>query len=480
MLIYGHFVLKKVFFFLYKMADLFYNDPIKNMKCTSNRREKKEMKRKQIMAAMLAGAMTITGFGAVNVQADSEDLYEVVMEVVTLGADPAGLQDVENAVNEISEPEIGVHVTLYPVSISDVGSQTSLMITSGEKLDLVSVGAISGSVSSLVSKGALLELDDLYEEYGADIKNAESIAVAGGYFDGSLYAIPSEEKLARSYGFFARTDIVEELGMEFSQDEVYTLEDLEALFAAYKEKYGDGYYCIAGTASNSNFITYMQAIDNLGATVNTGVLMGGGLDDNLTVEDLYESEAFKEYADRMYQWAQAGYYSPDASTNTDANTVQVQSGYYLGCFSSTETDMKANLSRDCGYDMTVINLVAPYAATQMYQTTMWGIPSTCENPFFGSGAFALPASADRIFYGQSVGYGERLQLFPGKMERIGVSVHRFFLGDHRAGVHYDRSGDGDRNGAQHVCHGHVCLCSVRHRSSFWEDIEFYVRVYHAV
>lgn len=187
-------------------------------------------------------------------QADSEDLYEVVMEVVTLGADPAGLQDVENAVNEISEPETGVHVTLYPVSISDVGSQTSLMITSGEKLDLASVGAISGSVSSLVSKGALLELDDLYEEYGADIKNAESIAVAGRYFDGSLYAIPSEEKLARSYGFFARTDIVEEPGMEFSQDEVYTLEDLEALFAAYKEKYGDGYYCIAGTASNSNLL----------------------------------------------------------------------------------------------------------------------------------------------------------------------------------------------------------------------------------
>ncbi len=338
------------------------------------------MKRKQITALMLAGAMAVTGVGAVSVQADSEDLYEVVMQVVTLGADPAGLQDVEDAVNAIAEPEVGVHVTLYPVSISDLQSQTNLMITSGDKLDLVCVGTLGGGMGSLVSKGALLELDDLYAEYGSDIQNAEGIAIAGGYYDGLLYAIPSEEKLARSYGFFARTDMVEELGFEYSQDQIYTLDDLDELFAAYKEKYGDGYYCIAGTASNSNFFNYMYPLDTLGSTANTGVLTGGGLDDNLTVEDLYETDVFKEYADRMYQWAQAGYYSPDASTNTDANTVQVQSGYYLGSFGSTETDMKSNLSRDCGYDMTVINLVAPYAATQMYQTTMWGIPSTCENP----------------------------------------------------------------------------------------------------
>ena len=51
--------------------------------------------------------------------------------------EPSGLLDVENAVNEIVEPELGVKVTLYPISIFDLTSQQNLMITSGDKLDLL-------------------------------------------------------------------------------------------------------------------------------------------------------------------------------------------------------------------------------------------------------------------------------------------------------------------------------------------------------
>lgn len=351
------------------------------------------MKCKKVLAVLLAGVMAISVFGCGGKPDDSlnsssgaeegaenaeEDIYEVVMQVVTLGSEPAGLQEVEDAINEICEPEIGVHATLYPVSMSDLNSQTNLMITSGDKIDLLSV-FLSG-VGGYVSKGAVLPLDDLYEKYGQDIEAAEGVAMAGGYFDGKLYAIPSEEKMARSYGFMARTDIVEELGFEFSEDKLYTLDDVEELFKAYKEKYGDGNYCIAGTASNTEYFNYTKAIDCLGSTIATGVLMGAGLDDDTTVQNLYETDEYKEYAERMYRWAQEGYYSKDASTNTDASTVQIQSGHYLGGFAETETDSKSNYSRDNGYDMTIINLVAPYAATQMYQTSMWSISSTCENP----------------------------------------------------------------------------------------------------
>ena len=180
-----------------------------------------------------------------------------------------------------------------------------------------------------------MELDELYVQYGADIEKAEGRAMAGGYYNGKLYAIPSEEKQARSYGFYARKDMVDELGINFDEDKTYTLDDLEKLFAAYKEKYGDGYYCVAGTASNSDFYGYVHEVDNLGSSNSTGILAGGGLDDDLTVQNMYALDSYKEYADTMYAWAQAGYYSPDAATNTDANTVQIQSGYYLGTFNST-------------------------------------------------------------------------------------------------------------------------------------------------
>ena len=252
------------------------------------------------------------------------------------------------------------------------------MITSGDKLDLASV--MFTGVGNWVSKGAFLELDDLYSQYGADIEKAEGKAMAGGYYNGKLYAIPSEEKQARSYGFVARKDMVEELGFDYEDDKTYTMEDLDKLFAAYKEKYGEGYYCVGGTASNSDWYPDFYAVDNLGSTNATGILAGAGLDEDMTVQNMYALDAYKEYAEKMYSWAQAGYYSPDAATNTDANTIQIQSGYYLGCFTSTETDMVSNLSRDCGYEMIKIDLVPAYAETSMYQNTMWSIPTTCENP----------------------------------------------------------------------------------------------------
>ncbi len=201
------------------------------------------------------------------------DIYNVVMTIATLGAEPSGLADVEKAINDVTGPAIGVHVTLYPIFVYDLQSQVNLMITSGDKLDLIL--NFAGTMSSLVDKGALLPLDDLYAQYGQDIETAEGIAMAGGYYNGSLYAVPSEEKWARKYGFAARTDILQELGFEFDEEKTYTLDDLEEVFKAYKEKYGDGYYCISGTASNSEFYGSTHQLDTLGGTVGNGVLMGG-------------------------------------------------------------------------------------------------------------------------------------------------------------------------------------------------------------
>lgn len=257
--------------------------------------------KKKMLASVMALTTVLSAAAGVSlgVKADEEP-YEIVMAIPTLGAEPSGLLDVENAVNEIVEPELGVKVTLYPISFFDLTSQQNLMITSGDKLDLAST--IFSSLGSWVDKGAFMELDELYVQYGADIEKAEGRAMAGGYYNGKLYAIPSEEKQARSYGFYARKDMVDELGINFDEDKTYTLDDLEKLFVAYKEKYGDGYYCVAGTASNSDFYGYVHEVDNLGSSNSTGILAGGGLDDDLTVQNMYALDSYKEYADTMYAW----------------------------------------------------------------------------------------------------------------------------------------------------------------------------------
>lgn len=340
------------------------------------------MKAKKVMAALLASSIAMGTFsaGSTVVLADEEP-YNIIMEIVTLGESPSGLEDVEAAINAIVEPEIGVTVTLYPVNVSSLATETNLMVSSGEKLDLC-FNFYTG-VSDLVDKNMIIPLDDLYEQYGQDIEASQGIAVQGGYYGGQLYGIPCVELHGLSFGFLARTDILDELGFTVEKGKVYTTDDLTELFAKYKEAYGDGHYCVAGLTPTSDFFSSIHILDSLGGSTtscSSGVLMNGGLDGNTTVENLYSSDAYAEYANLAYEWAQAGYISPDASTNMDSSQIQMATGNYLGAFGNCAGDGVTVFGTGCGYDVTPIPLVENYATTADFSQLTWSIPITCENP----------------------------------------------------------------------------------------------------
>lgn len=332
-----------------------------------------------LSASMLAAVMT----GSMTEMVMADDIVDIVMPMATLGESPTDLTTVEAKINEITEEKIGVHVIIEPIPFSDLGSQQNLMISSGDQLDLV-LSLWEGGIGNYVEKGAVIELTDLVEEYGQDIITSLGPSISGGYYQNALYAVPDGELQGHTYGFYARKDMVEELGFSFDVNSVYTIEDLEELFAAFKETYGEGYYCIAGTTSNSEFFGHLYGhVDNLGGG-SSGFPTGGLIEcldkENTTVENIYASEEYMTYAEKMYDWAQKGYYSADAATNTDAGTAQIASGNYLGQFNSTEATTIAQVSSACGTEMVPITMISPYAATNMYQTILWGISSNCETP----------------------------------------------------------------------------------------------------
>ena len=59
------------------------------------------------------------------------EIYEVVIQFPTLGDTPQDLPLVEEALNKITEPEIGVHVTFYPSSAFELNNTTTMMVSSG-------------------------------------------------------------------------------------------------------------------------------------------------------------------------------------------------------------------------------------------------------------------------------------------------------------------------------------------------------------
>ena len=227
----------------------------------------------------------------------SDDIYEVVIQFPTLGDTPKDLQMVEDELNKITEPEIGVHVTFYPASAFELNNTTNMMVSSGEKLDLA-MCMFEGGAQSYVNKGMLIELDDLVEQYGQDIVEAEGVAMSGGYYDGTLYAIPTEEKMGRVKIFEARKDLLDKYHIEYDEEKIYTMEELTEIFKTVKEGEGDKFYCIATCASENPPYTYFSEADLLGASYAGGVLAnyGKGTDE---IINYYETEEFEHFCEIM-------------------------------------------------------------------------------------------------------------------------------------------------------------------------------------
>lgn len=354
------------------------------------------MRKKSVLPLLLCAAMSMVfagGCGNSNEEEstgvteaaaqDNGEVDTIVMSMPTLGEAPADLEKIEKKINEITEKKIGVHLVMEPIPFSDLSKTQNLMVSSGDQLDIL-LSLWEGGIGTYADKGAVLELTDLIAQYGEDITRAVGPSIAGGYYDGTLYGVPDGELWGHQYGFYARADVVSELGFEFDKDMQYTIEDLESLFAAYKEKYGDGYYCVAGTTPNSEFFNYLYGHpDGLGAS-SVGYVCGGFVDcldkTKTTIQNVYATEEYMEYAKKMYEWAKKGYFSSDAATNTDSGTTQVASGNYLGQFNTTEKTTITQVSSSCGTEMIPITIVSPYATTGMYQSIQWGISSNCKTP----------------------------------------------------------------------------------------------------
>lgn len=321
-----------------------------------------------------------------NAQSEGGDITEIIMQWPSVTGTEEGLSGVEDAINAIIEPEYGIHVTFEPVQFSNLANQTTFSVSSGEQLDLcISIGT---GVGSLVSSGALKPLDELVEAYGQDILSACGSHISGGYCGTQLYGIPTAYINGEAYGFQVLTKFLDKYHIEIDEDKIYTLDEVEKIFDTIKAGEGEDFYIFA----TGDMLTSTQQIlggaafpvDQLGQTCGSGVLM---LDDyfgtdntDYQVVNMFETEEYKEAAERIYRWNQKGYFAPDCLENTDSMAMMsaLTGGNYLGNFGfATEA---YGTEGQIGEDMTLIRTVDLYSAAHMFSNVLWSIPVTSKHP----------------------------------------------------------------------------------------------------
>lgn len=79
---------------------------------------------------------------------------------------PKDINLVEDELNKLLQEKINVKVDLVPIQLTSYNQQLNLVMTSGEKMDLIMTGYMGNTLtySQQVAKGELLPMDDLLKK----------------------------------------------------------------------------------------------------------------------------------------------------------------------------------------------------------------------------------------------------------------------------------------------------------------------------
>ena len=333
--------------------------------------------------APAAAADTNTAETADAVQESAEgEVTEIVFATpLTKTVDMA---PIEEAMNEMLVPKIGVKVHIEGITMSNYTNQIGLMMSGGEQLDVM---GFIGTYSDWLSKNQLMCLDDYIDTYGAGAKEALGADfLKSTTSEGKLYALPTLNGKAATMNFIIRTDLVEELDLPVDQltmaetfDEYCTNLDLITdMYAKIHEAHPE-FACVVPASTNPNtlhFDTQVPFVDNLND--NYGVLAA---DDNYTnVVNMYEMDEFKKLCEYAYKWNQAGYVLQDATTTQESALTYMQNGRCAGWYITGEEGQAEQYTTATGVDVSAYKFLKKFMTTTDVNGLGFAISATSKNP----------------------------------------------------------------------------------------------------
>lgn len=331
----------------------------------------KKMLKRVFVAAAAAALLTQTM--GMNVYAgDKDDIVKLRLWGFGYTATSDDCAAVAEAISEITREEIGVEIELIR---SGDGEKLNLALTSGEQLDLVNYHDYSGGLNALVNNGMALPIDDLVAEYGQEMADTLGEDLMDlGKVNGTLYSIPSKTSVySNGYGVAMRKDMLDEMGIDPTT--IKTWEDVHDVLVQVKETYPDMYPLVPSWPGGGQQKTF--AFDNLGTGFwdALGILENAN-DTSTEVVNMYETDSYKEFVERMYQWKQEGLIMPDAATNNENNLCGTVG---FSCFENNKVTKVNELQNSWGKEGVVVQLVDQFRSSNVGGDS-WFIPAVSEHP----------------------------------------------------------------------------------------------------
>ena len=280
--------------------------------------------------------------------ADNEDMTDITVTYLSMGPIPTGLQDVEDAINEITEAEKNIHVTLEMIEPGNYPQQINLKMSSSEAFDLmVTMPAGTASFNNMASQNQFMDISGLLEEYGQGILDTIGDMINGTKIGDKVFGVTTWRSLVTSNYICMRTDVLEDLGLLEKAQSITSLDEYEEILKAVKESEEWNYLAgivasdlvgtclpLTGTYVGENKFADDSCYDQLGDTNKIIAINPDGSDP--TVINNFASDDYKKMYEKMKDWYDKGYVYGDVTTQTDKAEELVKSNVAFSFFSQSE------------------------------------------------------------------------------------------------------------------------------------------------
>lgn len=332
------------------------------------------MKRKILFLLTVVGIMV--GLSACSdknkvAETTAEEKDEVIKIVCVGDATTEACKEVSEKASKITQEKLGVDVELVRLGYGSFVQEVNLMLSSGEKVDLIP--SFGMGVMNAANSGQILPLDDLLDKYGQGIKEiVPDEEFRCTTVNGNIYAVPNNKEKVQGFGYAMRKDMLEATGIDVS--DIKTDEDMEKVFEKIKELYPNTYPLVSDGGDMSQ---PMCTRDDLGG--DFGCLEDGLNSNDTTVVNWYETETYRNMMHKRYEWANKGWIMPDASSSTEGAYSLIAAGQGFAYLTNTKPGIDSEWSRKVGKEMVVVETVEPMATTTGV-ANQWFIPHCSTNP----------------------------------------------------------------------------------------------------
>jgi putative aldouronate transport system substrate-binding protein len=324
---------------------------------------------------VLAASLLLTFTGCSGSKSKSKSEYTQLTVAWFSGARLTDMAEVQEALNKIAREKVGVEITLLPIDWSAWDQQINLMISGGEKLDLIPV--LGENYAVTIGQGKLMPMDDYMKSTAAQ---AMTRIVGDTYLnasktEGKIYGVPSLRDMVRSYGLCLRADLVEKYDIDLTK--LNTIEHIDETFAKVKAGEPDLYMVFPQGNWHGLVFQLFNDRDPLGDDI--GVLMNMGQSD-LKVQNLYATPEYAKYVQKIREWYQKGYIPRDAMTTPDGGNAMIRNGTLFASAANLKPGYAGETAMTMDYKLAQADFIPPFVTTRTVTSLMWSLPVTCEDP----------------------------------------------------------------------------------------------------